>query len=180
MRILKDDALLVVVDVQEKLFPHMTNNQALSDKLVQLIKGIYLLEIPVLVTEQYVKGLGPTIPALLEVLGDTQRLEKLSFSCHDDPAFKQAVKDSGKKVILVCGIESHVCIQQTLLDLQEDGYIPVLIVDAVTSRKPSDMKISLKRIQQEGIRMASVESILFELTRYAGTDTFRSLSKLVK
>ena len=180
MRLLKDDALLAVVDIQEKLFPHMADNLALAEKMVTLIQGIKLLEIPVLVSEQYVKGLGPTIPPVLEALGDTERMEKLSFSSYDDPAFKQAVRDSGKKVILVCGIETHVCIQQTLLDLADDGYTPVLIVDAVSSRKLVDKEIALKRMVTEGIRVASVESILFELTRYAGTDTFKSISRLVK
>lgn len=180
MRILQEDVLLLVVDVQEKLFPHMADKERLLHKLQQLIKGMAILDVPILVSEQYVKGLGPTLASLRELLTGAEFFEKASFSCYDDEGIKQAIKDSGKKMLVVCGIESHVCVQQTVIDLQQDGYSAVLVADAVSSRELAEKECAIERVSSEGARLATVESILFELTRFSGTDTFKAIAKLIK
>lgn len=180
MRIKKDNTIAVVVDVQEKLFPFISENEKLSDNIVKLIKGLKALGIEIIVTVQYSKGLGETIKPVKEALGTFQHLEKMSFSCCGFPDFMEIIKNSGKKNIIVCGIESHVCVLQTTLDLLESGFQPVLIEDCVSSRNLNDKKFAIKRMRQEGAIISTYESILFELLEVSGTDTFKAISKIVK
>lgn len=180
MRIPKDDAVLVVVDVQERLFPHIAEHEELEKKVTTLIKGASLLGIPIVVTEQYVKGLGQTIPTVAKALEGVERIEKMAFSCCDQPEFMASLVKLNRKHIILCGIETHVCVLQTALDLLEQNLNPVVVRDAVSSRFISDKESALLRMQHEGVTPTSVESILFELTRVSGTDTFKAISKLVK
>jgi nicotinamidase-related amidase len=133
-----------------------------------------------LVTQQYTKGLGPTIPELLDLVRDYPVIEKTAFSCCDVPEFIRTLAEIHKQFILIVGIESHVCVLQTVIDLVERGYQPVLVEDCVSSRKVVDKTISVRRMQKEGAIVTSYESILFELCRFSGTDQFRAISKLVK
>jgi nicotinamidase-related amidase len=107
-------------------------------------------------------------------------MEKSSFSCLDEPKYSEYLKLSGKSIVLICGIESHVCVLQTAVDLQELGYIPVVIEDCISSRHLSEKQLALQRFTLEGIRVSTVESILFELVRSSSAAEFRSISKLVK
>jgi nicotinamidase-related amidase len=180
MRILKDQAIGVLIDVQEKLAPHIHGIEAVVSRQQVLIKGMQVLGVPLLVTEQYTKGLGATLPQLQENLSHYRPMEKMAFSCLDDPVFEEALKESGRKAVILSGIETHVCVLQTVLDLLEDGYQPVVIEDCVSSRKESDKLIALSRMEKEGAVISSVESILFELCRISGTETFKQISRLVK
>jgi nicotinamidase-related amidase len=180
MRILKDQAIGVLIDVQEKLAPHIHGIEAVVSRQQVLIKGLQALGVPILVTEQYTKGLGATLPQLQESLTHYRPMEKMAFSCLDDPVFEEALKESGRKAVVLSGIETHVCVLQTVLDLLEDGYQPVVIEDCVSSRKESDKLIALSRMEKEGAVISSVESILFELCRISGTETFKHISRLVK
>jgi nicotinamidase-related amidase len=180
MRILKEDTKLVVVDLQERLFPHINNNAQLLQKCKTLIEGIRLLNIPIIITEQYVKGLGKTIQPIAESLGEFRSIEKMSFSCMGEPNFNLKIEEHYIKNILLCGIESHVCVLQTALDLVEAGHKPIVVADAISSRNPYDKEIALQRFASEGIRVTTVESILFELCKVSGTDQFKAISKLVK
>lgn len=180
MRILKDNALLTVIDVQEKLFSHIAENEKLEKKLNNLIEGMKILNVPIFVTEQYVKGLGSTIPSISESTAGIERVEKMSFSCCGEPSFDLNLKNSSREQIIICGIETHVCVLQTALDLIEEGFAPILVTDAVSSRNLNDKKFAIKRMQQEGVRLATVESILFELARVSGTAGFKAISKLVR
>ena len=192
MRILPEKAAAVLVDVQEKLFPHMHERETLNRNLPILLKGLELLGVPMLVTQQYTRGLGPTTAALREVLGWStvpaadadpgadRYIEKIAFSCWDEPAFRRAFEALGRDCVLLAGIESHVCMLQTAVDLQEAGFTPVVIEDCTSSRRENDKRVAMQRLHAEGIRVSTYESILFELAREAGTDTFRAISRLVK
>lgn len=176
----KEDAIAVVVDVQEKLFPYIYEHQALAENLVKLIKGLKILKLPVVVTQQYTKGLGPTIPPVAKALGKFDPIEKLTFSCFGDPDFVNILNDHGKNHVILMGIETHVCVMQTALDLLEIGYDPVLVEDCVSSRKLSDKQTAVQRMRDEGVIVSSYESLLFELLLVAGTEEFKAISKLVK
>lgn len=180
MRIKKDESILVVIDVQERLFPHIHEHEMLLKKIETLVKGIQLLEVPYLFTEQYVKGLGATLPALQPLMGERTPPEKMTFSCCGDPAFMLMLEEDYKETTLLCGIESHVCVLQTAIDLRETGRNVVVVADAVSSRHPFDKAMALERMKAEGIRLATVESLLFELCVEAGSDTFKGISRLVK
>jgi nicotinamidase-related amidase len=180
MRIKKEDTIAVVIDVQSKLYPFISENEKLAANTVRLIKGLKAIGIEILVTVQYSKGLGETIEPLQEALGEFRHMEKMSFSCCGDNNFIEAVKKSGKKNVIICGIESHVCVLQTVIDLIEKGYKPVLIEDCVSSRSLNDKKFAVERMRQEGAIISTYESILFELLEVSGTETFKEISKIVK
>ena len=180
MRIIKENSIAVIIDVQDRLFPHIYENIALERNLGIFVKGLKILDIPIIVTEQYSKGLGYTIPSIKSILPEYQAIEKTCFSCCDEQVFRKSLLDSGKKYVIIAGIESHVCVMQTVNDLIEIGLQPVVIEDCVSSRNLNDKKISIKRMQQEGAIISTYESILFELCRISGTDKFKEISKLVK
>ncbi|SDY76200.1 hydrolase [Tindallia californiensis] len=180
MRLIKENSTAVIIDMQEKLTPHVQHHKDLMERMKILIKGLKALGVPILVTEQYRKGLGPTIPEIQEVLEEEVTVEKMAFSCCDDDEFQKALDKTGRTQVIVAGIEAHVCVLQTVIDLIEKGYQPIVVEDCLSSRKTMDKDIAMKRMAQEGARTVSCESILFELCRYAGTDTFKKISKLVK
>jgi len=179
-RINLSDTISIVIDVQERLFPLIYENEKLEHNLVRLIKGLKALNVQLIVTQQYTKGLGGTIQPVSEVLGEFTHLEKTSFSCCGDETIMSSVKNSGKKYVVLMGIESHVCVFQTALDLLDNGFIPVLIEDCVSSRNPNDKKIAVSRIRNAGGIISTYESILFELTVVSDTEQFKSISKIVK
>jgi len=180
MRILRENTLGLFIDIQEKLFPHIQEKEQLEQNLNRLATGLKLLEIPLLVTEQYTNGLGFTIPTVNAALGDYSAIEKMTFSCCEAPQFINALRATGKKNVILCGIESHICVLQTAIDLLQAGYQPVVIEDCVASRKLSDKHTAIERMRQEGAIISSLESVLFELTRSSGTETFKAISKLLK
>jgi hypothetical protein len=169
-----------VIDIQEKLFPHIDKNKNLQANCEILISGLNILNIPLVVSEQYPKGLGPTIKDISRLITDFDPIEKLSFSCCGERRFLELIHEYGKRNIIICGIETHVCVLQTVMDLIERGYHPVIIEDCVSSRKSSDRETALKRMAREGVIITTYESILFELCEVAGTDQFKQISKLVK
>lgn len=180
MRIDKNQSLGLVIDVQEGLLPVMHRQEETLRACTLLVRGWKLLEVPMLVTEQYPRGLGSTVEGLRKLLGEQPAIEKISFSCMDEAAFVEALKESGRRQVLIAGIESHVCVLQTVLDLLAEGYQPVVVADALSSRKEGDHQLALERMRQEGALVTSSESLLFELTRKAGSPVFKQISKLVK
>ena len=180
MRILAGDTAAVVVDIQEKFTDIIYKFDKILAGTKVLMAGLNILEVPMIVTEQYPSGLGITIPEIQELLVEYKPIEKLAFSCCGSEEFCSALEASGRKNVIVFGIETHVCVLQTVIDLIETGYQPVVVEDCVSSRKKSDRKTALKRMRQEGAILTSYESILFELSRTAGTDKFKQISKLVK
>ena len=180
MRILKEKTLLLVINLQERIFPAIAEPDKLRRNIPLLIEGLKLLEIPVIVTEQYVKGLGPTIREIAEKVTGIERIEKSSFSCCDEPRFMLSLASSGRDYVIIAGIESHVCVLQTAIDLRQNGYHPLVVEDCISSRNPNDKLIALERMRLEGVIVTTFEAILFELLRYSGGETFRAISKLVK
>jgi nicotinamidase-related amidase len=180
MRILKDDCAGLVIDVQEKLFRVIDGGDRMLERILILLEGLKMLGIPVLLTEQYPKGLGKTVAPVGKVLGNSRPVEKMVFSCCDEPEFQNRLKATSRKTVIICGIEAHVCVLQTVADLRQEGYLPVVIADGTGSRNPVDKQVALERMQAEGALISTMESILFELVRKAGTDLFRAISRLVK
>ncbi|NSW94192.1 MAG: hydrolase [Bacteroidales bacterium] len=180
MKILRENSAAIVIDIQEKLFPHMQEKDELLQNCLKLIEGIRLLEVPIIVTQQYTKGLGMTVTPVKEKLPDSDYIEKISFSCFDEPRVREKLESINKKYIIICGIETHVCVLQTSIDLIAGGFIPVVVEDCVSSRNLKDKRIALERIRQEGGIITTMESILFELTRRAGDEVFKKISGIIK
>ncbi len=180
MRIKADDCVFVQVDIQERLFPHIDNNEELEKNLIILIQGLKLHGIPIIVNEQYKKGIGETIASLRELTDDYPHFEKTTFSCCGNEDGLAAIKATGKKIVILAGIETHVCVLQTALDLLEEGLQPVLVTDCVNSRKPKDKETAIQRLIQAGVIPTTYESLLFELTVNAKNPVFKEISKLVK
>jgi nicotinamidase-related amidase len=180
MRIIRENTAAVIVDVQKRLFHYVQEHEHLAVNLITLIRGLQVIAVPVLRTQQYTRGLGPTVESVEGVLGDVPIIEKISFSCCDEPVFREALQKTGRKQIVLAGIEAHVCILQTALDLGEAGYTPVVVADCISSRKEHDRQTALERMRCEGVSMVTYESLLFELCRYAGNDTFRAILELIK
>lgn len=187
MRLKAEDCCAVLIDVQERLFPHIDGHAALQLELQRLVQGLAILELPLLLTEQYPRGLGPTIAPLADCLRQSgygealqQAPDKLSFSCCGDRTFMEGWRRLQRPVAILAGIEAHVCVLQTALDLLADGVRVVIVADAVSSRKASHRELALARLRDEGATITSVESLLFELCGQAGTPRFKALSALVK
>ncbi|MCA1753392.1 MAG: hydrolase [Spirochaeta sp.] len=180
MRIPHERCIGLIIDVQDRLFPHIHEFQALAAKLKVLAEGLQVLDVPVVLTEQYRKGLGPTIKVLRDALPSIEPLEKASFSCCDDTAIMNAVTAAGRSYVILAGIEAHICLLQTSMDLIERNYTPVLVADAVSSRTPFDRDVAIERVRSAGGVVTTVESLLFEFCRVSGTETFKQISRLVK
>ncbi len=180
-----DQAILLVIDIQEKFVPVIQNPESTVKKTRLMIETACLLEIPILISEQYPKGLGATVPELLKDLPSSASplittLEKTSFGCLGDEAMAQYFKDSGRKQIIICGIEAHVCVNQTVHQLLDAGYEPHLIEDAISSRNKHHREIALHKMRQSGAILSHVEMALFELMRHAKHPHFKTLQSLIK
>lgn len=180
MRIIKENTIGLIIDIQERLFPVMCKKEALLNNCKTLLQGLSELQIPLLATQQYSKGLGETLPEIKSIISGFKFIEKCDFSCCDEPNFIEKLKNSEAKNVIICGIESHVCVLQTAVDLKQTGYNPIVVIDCVSSRSKRNIELAKERFRHERILMTSYESILFELTRSATTPEFRAISKLVK
>jgi nicotinamidase-related amidase len=180
MRLTKENTIGLVIDMQEKLLPHMEKSEKLRNNCITLIKGFKALNLPTLVTQQYTKGLGSTIKEVSQEIDDFSFFEKITFSCYRESGFVKALKDSGKHNVVIMGIETHVCVLQTALDLLYHNFNPVVVIDATGTRKTEDKNVAISRMRDAGIITTSYESVLFELCVQAGTDEFKTISKLVK
>lgn len=171
---------LLLVDMQEKLLPHIHEHQQVSDQCARLLDGANVLDVPVCVTEQYRKGLGDTVPSLGDRIGDSVgRHEKLVFSACLEPIRKELAA-YGARSVLVCGIEAHVCVLQTCLDLLSVGFLPFIVTDAIGSRRPADRDAAIARMTQAGVVPTTVESALLEMVHEAGTDRFKAMLPIIK
>jgi nicotinamidase-related amidase len=180
MRIKASDSVGLIIDVQSRLFPFIFENEKLADNIVKLVNGLKVLGIDIIVTEQYSKGLGNTIEPILSSLEEYKYFEKMSFSCCGFDDFNNEIKLKNKKNIIIAGIESHVCVLQTVLDLIQMDYQPVVIEDCISSRRINDKNIAVRRMRKEGAIISTYESILFELLEVSGTEQFKAISKIVK
>jgi nicotinamidase-related amidase len=171
---------LVIIDVQEKLSRVMHEKEKLFENLQKLIKGAQILGIPIIVTEQNPNGLGATVPEIAPLLTDIKPVTKFSFSCCGEEPFLRQLEILNRKQVLLTGIETHVCVYQTAVDLIEAGYEVHTVVDCVSARTPENKNLALDKMHSEGARLTSVEIALFELLRTAASPKFKELSKIVK
>ena len=171
---------LLIIDIQERILPVISNHQMVVENTLKLIKGFKVLQLPIYFTEQYPKGLGPTHKSISDELGNIQPFDKMSFSCSGAGDLFEEFEKKNLSQIVVCGIEAHVCVQQTVLDLIENKLQVNLAADAVSSRKKIDYKVALDRMRHHGAEITTTESVLFELLKVCGTDQFRAISKIVK
>ena len=176
MRIEREHTAALIVDFQERLVPAIADHEALMERVRILLQGLKVLEIPMTVTQQYTKGLGMSVPEVREASGETEYLDKISFSALE--AAEPKIHD--KKYILVCGMEAHCCVLQTVIDLAGAGYVPVLVTDCIGSRRESDREMAIRRAEQEGAVLTSSEAILFELLKEAGTPLSKAILNIVK
>lgn len=180
-RLSVQNALLMVVDLQDRLLPAIHDNQAVLGRSGIMIKAARVLDIPIIWTEQYRRGLGPTNPAIAEAIGDAaEPMEKMAFGCLGDAAIAEAVRASGRTQLILIGIETHVCIMQTALAALEDGLQVFLAEDAISSRRASDRETALRRMAQAGAIPASVEMLIMELLVVAGGEKFKAILPLLK
>lgn len=178
-RLRREDSVLLVVDVQEKLVPALHETESLVKNCATLAKAASLLDVPVVVTEQYSARLGPTVETVRAELEGAPVFEKMLFSALTDEV-RSHLQSLGRYNVVLCGAETHVCVLQTALDLLEAGYAVFIVRDAVTSRRLSNVQVGLARMEASGAIPASVESTLFEWLKIAGTDDFKKLLPLIK
>lgn len=178
MLLQKEKSCLIVIDVQEKLTPYVGHSDNLITHCQWLMRLAAELDVPLLVTEHYVKGLGPTIEPLRKLMPGKTDINKVSFSCTRDYSFQKHWQSVNKKQAVLVGIETHVCVLQTALDLSRSGVEVFVVVDAVSSRNPSDHDYGLQRMQQAGVQLVTREMVFFEWLEQAGTPAFKALSKV--
>jgi isochorismate hydrolase len=181
-RIQRDEAVLVVVDVQDVLMRQM--NQGVAERVIRNIRTLLSfaqnMAIPVLITEQYPKGLGPTVSEIKMELGTILPIEKVSFSCCGVETFNEKLNQTGRKQVILAGIETHVCVLQTADDLIHAGHEVHVVADAICSRRKLDWEIGLRWVEKKGAMISTTEIIAFQLLKEAGTEEFRTLSKWLK
>ncbi|MBN1297955.1 hydrolase [bacterium] len=176
----RENACLVIIDVQGKLATLMHDAETVFRNLERIVMGCRVLDIPVIWMEQNPVGLGPTIPEIARHLSGQTPLCKTCFSCCGSEAFLDSIRQSGRQDILIAGIEAHICVYQTALDLLGDGYGVHVITDAVSSRTVSNRDLAMTRMAAAGAELTSVEMCLFEMLRIGEGSDFRSILKIIK
>jgi nicotinamidase-related amidase len=185
MLVQRERSCLLIVDMQERLLPAVAGAEPLLHQAGILIRAAKRLDLPILVSEQYPKGLGHTDPGLRALLGnEIEPLPKTHFSCADDPDIKARLqslaRERGRDQAVVLGVEAHVCVLQTALGLPRLGLAPFVVGDAVASRKPESRQMALDRMARDGVEIVTTEMVLFEWLGKAGTAEFKELSALIR
>ena len=175
-----EQCCLVIIDIQDKLANNMTDKETLFDNTAIMIKTAKALNIPIIWCQQVPRALGETVEPLRCLLINDQPIDKSSFSCCAEENFITRLNDIKPKQAIVCGIESHICVYQTALDLIAKGIEVNVIADAVSSRTKANKKLALKRITAEGAKLSSTEMCIFELLKDANHPKFKELAKLIK
>ncbi|MDZ4197786.1 MAG: hydrolase [Kiritimatiellia bacterium] len=179
-RLQRASALTVLIDAQEKLMAVMRNRQALEDRILCLLRGCRALDIPILSTEQTPEKLGPTLSTLAEQIPGGPAVPKRTFSCVRSEEFVRRLEESGRTQIVLAGIESHVCVYQTAIDLMEEDYEVFVVTDCVRSRHEEDQTVALQEMGRAGILLATLEMVLFQGLGSADDPAFREILRMVK
>jgi nicotinamidase-related amidase len=174
------ETLLLIVDIQEKLFRSIHAKEDMLANAQRLVKGARALGIPIIWAEQNPKGLGPTVPELAALLTGVAPISKFSFSCGQSEACMLALRTSGRRNVLIAGIETHICVYQTAMDLTAAGFAVEVVADACSSRTPQNTHIGLEKCRASGAAITSVETALFELLRVAEGPVFKEILNIVK
>jgi nicotinamidase-related amidase len=173
----RNDCILIVIDIQDKLLPQIADRETMVNNIVKLIKFAKIIGIPIIVTEQ--EKLGDTVPELINELNDIEPITKIYYSCFGSSDFKTQLHDIGRKTLILTGMETHICVMQTALEALTDYSVHV-ITDAVSSRFNVNKEKGLLRMHDCGIVSSTTEMVIFELLRRAGTDEFRATLPLVR
>lgn len=176
----RDSTGLLIIDIQERINAVMKYRERVIKNTVKLINGFNILNSPIFITEQYRKGLGPTERPILDVLKQPEIIEKLNFSCCAELPLMEQLRSKKIQQVVVCGIETHVCILQTSLDLLAEGFQVHLVCDAISSRRKLDHTTAIYRMSQAGVILTTTESVLFEILERAVTPEFKRISQLIK
>ena len=179
-RIKREDTILTAIDFQEKLLPAMFKADETEAAAARLAEGLNVMDIPRLVTTQYAKGLGKTVDSVAEALGDFEPIDKNTFSAWKNEEYRKALEASERKTVILMGIEAHICVEQTVLDLMENGYTVFVPADCVQSRNPANREISLRRMEAAGAVITCSESILYELMGSSKAAEFKAISAIIK
>jgi len=174
------NTVLVVIDIQDKLWNVMHEKEALLENAQKLVRGMQVLGVPIILTEQNPKGLGPTVPGLKQLIPEVTPLPKLTFSCCRDTGFQQALSGLARKQALICGIETHICVYQTTLELLAADYEVHVVADVVSSRTERNKDIALSRMQAEGAKLTVTEMAIYELLQTAESPRFKEMLKVIK
>lgn len=177
MLLKNEQSALMLIDVQEKLAPLVMQSDAMIGRCQWLMELARELSVPQIASEQYPQGLGKTVPPLNSLIPSDSLLEKVHFSCWPEPRIRAHLQELEKKQLILIGIETHVCVLQTAIDLLDAGYQIFVVVDAVSSRHEVDHKYGLKRMKQAGVQLVTAEMVFFEWLKQAGTTEFKTLSK---
>jgi nicotinamidase-related amidase len=177
-----EQCALIMVDIQQKLLPPIFNKDELLKNSQLLVRLANILEIPTLVTTQYVKGLGPTVPEIASLLAETQPIDKVQFSCFGCNEFRSALKSlpGNRNTLLVCGMETHICVMQTVLGALNDGYLVHVASDAVGSRVRWNWEVGIDRMRAAGAVISTTEMMIYELLRSSGTPQFKQMLPYLK
>ena len=176
----KENTALVVVDIQEKLLPYVIDKEKVVENVQMLIKFADIMSIPIILTEHYPKGLGTTVLEVSEVLKNYAPLKKVLFSCCGAKGFISRLKELGISRIMIVGIESHICVSQTTLDMMHAGFEVHVIADAISSRTSRNLEIGIEKMRQFGAIISSTEMAMYEIMERADTEEFKEVLKLVK
>jgi len=172
--------LAIGIDFQERLLPVIHEQDSLVENSIKLFTGLQLLNIPLIMTQQYPKGLGQTIEAVRSATGQAAYFDKTTFSCYREEATRAAIDGRHVDTVIVCGVEAHICVLQSVIDLRETGFKVVVVTDCIGSRKKADKKYAIKRLCQEGALVGTYESVLFELLQGSHAPQFKEISKLIR
>jgi nicotinamidase-related amidase len=176
----KDRSVLVIVDIQERLAVVMSEREKVVRNTIHLIEAAKLLSIPVILTEQYPRGLGPTVDEIKEAVPSYEPVEKLTFSCCSEPAFLSALAATRMEKVILCGMETHVCVLQTCIGALRQGYVVHVVRDSVCSRSKENFKAGIEFMRDAGAVVTGTETVLFQLLEKAGTEEFKAISKRIK
>ncbi|MBI9018913.1 MAG: isochorismatase family protein [Phycisphaerae bacterium] len=176
----QQNALLLIIDMQQAFDSAVHEFGKIVERARIMIESAKLLDIPIIVSEQFPQGLQRTVDVLQKALGDIHYYEKTEFSCLRNEEIFQAVKDSGRSQVLLAGVESHVCVSQTAYDLQATGLEPIILADVVSSRRPFDKQIALGRFRADSMEITTTEAAIFEILRDSKHPCFKEISKLIR
>jgi len=176
----REDSCLLAIDLQEPFLKAVSQKEGVIERSLRLVRAARILGVPILITEQYPERMGPTIAAIREAAGETPIFSKLAFSCCREDGFLSLVENTGKRTLVVCGVEAHVCISQTVLDLLAAGYRVHVATDAVGSRFEPDRVAGVEKMRSAGAVISTTEMILFEWMVRAGTPEFKAVQALLK
>lgn len=176
----REDTIAVFIDFQERLMPVMNRKKELEEKVIRLAEGLKVLGIPNIVTQQYTKGIGETVSSIAEAIGSFEHIEKTSFSCMNNVDFVNKLELEEKENVIVCGIEAHICVQQTVLAMLEENYNVVVPIDCCSSRSLNDYLWATERMGNAGAIITTYEAVLFELLKDSKSEGFKEISKIVK